>query len=112
MRTLLDVIVDQDSGPARLVGELDISTAPLLEDALREQVRGGGDLVLDLSALTFIDSTGLRSLLWLGRELKGRGRLVLRSPSALVTRVIELTGIESAPSLTIERAETAAEPRS
>lgn len=103
METLLEVIMDHGTRPTRLVGELDISTAPVLESALKELILGGGDVVLDLSELTFIDSTGLRSLLWAGRELTGKGRLVLRSPSAFVIRVLELTGVEAAPALTIER---------
>lgn len=106
VETLLEVIMDHGTRPTRLVGELDISTAPVLESALKELIHGGGDVVLDLSELTFIDSTGLRSLLWAGRELTGKGRLVLRSPSAFVIRVLELTGVEAAPALTIERGNT------
>ncbi|MGH2718752.1 MAG: STAS domain-containing protein [Actinomycetota bacterium] len=90
---LFEVIVRPGSGALRLVGELDISTASLLEEALHEPTSLGGDVVLDLSELSFIDSTGLQALLALGRDLGQGGRLVLHSLSPAVARVFELTGL-------------------
>ena len=56
-------------------GELDIATAPLLEDAFEVAVGSGADrIVLDLRATTFIDSTGLRVLLGMTRRA-GAGRV-------------------------------------
>jgi anti-anti-sigma factor len=43
-------------------GEIDILTAPQLEAALRAEIDQGRDVVLDLSAVSFIDSTGLHAI--------------------------------------------------
>src|SRR3954464_6729426 len=44
-------------------GELDLSTAEELAEPTRLAVNGGCPLILDLSACTFVDSTGLRFVL-------------------------------------------------
>jgi ABC-type transporter Mla MlaB component len=46
----------------RLIGELDLASAPALTEALTS-IDGDGQLTLDLSELTFIDSTGLHAIL-------------------------------------------------
>lgn len=58
-------IEEREGGPAIvLVGELDISTVDRAESALRQaQERGSLDVLLDLSGLRFLDSTGLRFVL-------------------------------------------------
>jgi anti-anti-sigma factor len=80
----------------RPVGELDLDTAPRLEDALAI-VRAGDParLVLDLRRLTFMDSTGLRLVIrWDGvaRE-EGFDFAIVPGPD-VVQRVIELTGMD------------------
>src|SRR5437588_1700708 len=45
-----------------VVGELDLSTAPELEHALHREIAAGNEVVLDLGAVTFIDSTGLHTI--------------------------------------------------
>jgi anti-sigma B factor antagonist len=76
-----------------LGGELDIATAPALEDALEGSIRSGGPVVLDLSALSFIDSTGIRALLSIARRLDDRGCLLLHAPQDSVRRVLDLVRI-------------------
>jgi anti-sigma B factor antagonist len=46
-----------------LEGELDLATSPQLEAACPEAARQARRVVIDLSGLSFIDSTGLRALL-------------------------------------------------
>jgi anti-sigma B factor antagonist len=80
-----------------LRGELDLASAEaalaVLIDALRD-----GDLVIDASELSFIDSSGIRSILEAYREAHhgiGAGRHVtVRAPSPQVRRVLQLTGID------------------
>ncbi len=60
--------IDEGALPAgvtlALAGELDISTAPRVEQAVRRACAGPcEELVLDLTELTFTDSTGVRALL-------------------------------------------------
>jgi anti-sigma B factor antagonist len=74
----------------RLEGELDLATAPELSTAVQQAFEGVGQpVVLDMAAVGFIDSTGVRTLLE-AQHLAGRD-LVLMAPSGAVTRVLDLT---------------------
>jgi anti-sigma B factor antagonist len=78
-----------------LFGELDLGSAPELDRQLREIELGGPErLVLDLSGLRFMDSTGLASIVQAQRLAQANGHeLVLRHPTSQVQRLFELTGI-------------------
>ena len=55
-------------------GRIDVETAPDFEHACVEVVRGAEKVVvLDLGGVQYISSTGLRSLLVIGKELQERG---------------------------------------
>ncbi len=74
----------------RLEGELDLAGAPALSSALQQAYTGAAQpVVLDMAAVGFIDSTGVRTLLE-AQQLAGRS-LVLMAPSGAVTRVLDLT---------------------
>ena len=76
-------------------GELDLATAPALEDALGRAFDGeAGRVVLDLRELEFIDSSGLRTLIQ-ARQMypNDASALTLRRPQASTTRLLELTGL-------------------
>jgi anti-sigma B factor antagonist len=77
-------------------GELDLASAPLLSEALaRTTADGVRPVILDLSEVTFIDSSALRALVLAGRELSGRGRVLQIGPrSAMVTRVLSMTSLD------------------
>ncbi len=77
-----------------LAGELDLGAAPQLEQRLREIERSRPSrLVIDLSELTFMDSTGLRLLLAAHARCSERQcELVLRPGEEPVQRVFHLTG--------------------
>jgi anti-sigma B factor antagonist len=76
-------------------GELDLATAPQLRDslvALSEE--GQTQVVLDLTRLSFIDSTGLSVLVMaLNRARADGGSVLLRNPSQSVLRILEITGL-------------------
>jgi anti-sigma B factor antagonist len=80
---------------AAITGEIDISNAGSLEREIVDAV--GSDsagLVVDLSALSFLDGAGAHLLYALNDRLRGRGRgfaLVLPGPSA-PRRVLDLSG--------------------
>jgi anti-sigma B factor antagonist len=76
-----------------LTGEVDATNSDELYDVLESVVlRLPRLLVVDLSALTFMDSTGLRMLLRSSRELDQQGGvLALASPQVSVARVLQLT---------------------
>ncbi len=74
-------------------GELDTHTAPQLYERLA-QVPRGTHLVLDLAETTFISSAGLGVILDAqGRLRASGGSLVVSSPTPVVARVIELSGL-------------------
>ena len=83
-------IEDLGDGVLRLIGELDMATAPALQ---RHLERGSPVSVLDLREVTFIDSTGLSVLVRANRERQRGESLILRSPTDLVCRVLEITGL-------------------
>jgi anti-sigma B factor antagonist len=93
----LDVTVTTDARGTAIVvaGEIDVATAPRLRafvDGVLDLGRPG-DLVLDLSGVTFMDSTGLGTLMSAARRLAFvDAQVVLRAPSRCVCRVIALTG--------------------
>jgi anti-sigma B factor antagonist len=87
--------LDVRDGHLHVAGELDAHTAPALRDAGRA-VLADGDLVLDLSELTFIDSRGLGSLLGLYRTAAERDRgMSIRGASGYVRQTLEIAGLRS-----------------
>jgi anti-sigma B factor antagonist len=86
----LDLSIDTD-GALVLQGEIDSYTAPDLADRL------GADPpveVVDVAGVTFIDSSGLRAIVEAHQARTSAGsRLVLRSPSAAVQRLLEISGL-------------------
>jgi anti-anti-sigma factor len=78
-----------------LTGELDPHTAPLLAEELDGlEAEGVTAVVLVLTNLGFIDSSGLRVLIAADRDITERGgSLTLRSPSETVRRLLEITGL-------------------
>lgn len=77
-----------------LAGEIDAHTAPSLVDHLDPLPDGTGDVVLDIAGVDFMDSSGLRVLIEAHDRARAAGRrLVLRSPSGVVRRLFEVSGL-------------------
>ena len=74
----------------KLEGRLDTLTAPELEEDMQESLEGVTDLVVDLEALEYVSSAGLRVLLRLMKLMKQQ--MVIRNVSELVNEVFEVTG--------------------
>jgi anti-sigma B factor antagonist len=76
-------------------GDLDAFSAPSLEAEVAHLVAGNTrDVVFDLSATGFLDSSGLRALLVAERSvLDTGGTITLRDPSEPVQRLLEITGL-------------------
>ena len=93
----LDVTVRKVDGTAvvAVAGEIDVYTSPLLQERLVEVLRdGSSSIVLDLSAVTFLDSTGLGVLITgLKRCRSAEGDLVLVTAQPNVLKVLEITGL-------------------
>ena len=84
--------VDLVDGALVVHGDIDVAGGPVLEAAILER-EGDGPIVLDLSDVFFIDSSGLRSLLGASRRGIDRGtRVVLRDVGQEVLRLLQITG--------------------
>jgi anti-sigma B factor antagonist len=81
-----------------LAGELDLSTVPIFVEAIDEILGGPPTAVeLDLSKLTFIDSSGVGAYVTAYRRAQAKGsRLSVGGRSPLVDRVLQLSGVEEA----------------
>ena len=78
----------------RCAGEIDISTGPILEDGLRQAYAAGGDLVLDMSAVSFMDSTGLGLFVTAAKACTGAGtRIGIAGAAPIVVKVLTVTGL-------------------
>ena len=90
------VSADGDIATVSLRGELDLSGVDRAREAI-EQAESDtpGLLVLDLSELDFLDSTGLEVILRAARRAHDGGRrLIVRKPSRYVKRLLEMTAID------------------
>jgi anti-anti-sigma factor len=75
-----------------LAGELDMATCPILDRSMDLATFAGRVLVLDVSELTFVDSTGIHALVRI-LDAVGPGCLVLRGTRPNVRDVIEVVGL-------------------
>jgi anti-sigma B factor antagonist len=79
----------------RLAGEADVTTTQLGAALEAEVAKRPRVLLVEMSALTFIDSAAIHEVVRAHRQLSGEGRtLALVSPSGLVARVLSLTGLD------------------
>jgi anti-anti-sigma factor len=80
---------------AELAGELDIATAPALREQLLSLLRPGSSrLIIDLSRVTYCDSSGLAVLVGAGRRARLLGGFLhLAAASSQTGRVLQLTGL-------------------
>jgi anti-anti-sigma factor len=78
-----------------LKGEHDLSTAPDVRVHVEDAVIAGGDLIVDLSEVTFIDSSILGVLVAGYRSLTGAdcGFAVVAVPESSVTRLFDLVSV-------------------
>jgi anti-sigma B factor antagonist len=91
----LVVTVLEDEAVISVVGELDFHTAPRLrEEIIKLLNQGVLKLIVDLSQMQFVDSSGLGVLVAGLKRMRERdGNLTLRSPSANTSQVLEVSGL-------------------
>jgi anti-sigma B factor antagonist len=78
----------------KLLGELDLSTVPKLEACLEGLDADGADVRLDLSELSFCDSSGISAMVTASKRVRNRGgHLSIVSPQPAVRSVLEITGL-------------------
>lgn len=92
----IDVSERADPTLVTLRGELDLATQGEFRARLIDLlVSGRTDLVVDLSALTFLDSTGIGALIGIRRRAHAlQGSLTLVCPTASVMKLFTIAGLE------------------
>jgi anti-sigma B factor antagonist len=77
-------------------GRLDVAGAPTLKEAIGEAVRNGEPkVVIDMEGVSFVDSTGLGSVIAALKQIRNRqGELRLAAPNQQVRVVLELTTLD------------------
>jgi anti-sigma B factor antagonist len=103
----LTVRIEDEAGASivALVGELDLSTIPRMENPLFEEVRQRPAVLVDLSKLSFIDSSGIGVLIQAFRQSNGTPMHIVIGPGSQVERVFRIAGIEQALPVYSDRAE-------
>ncbi len=95
---ILDVMTEDRNGLVHvaLVGELDLSSVAKVQEELRRvEASAPSTLVVDLSKLSFLDSTGLRCIVTADERARAEGRriVIVRGPDA-VQRVFAITRLD------------------
>ncbi len=91
------VAVSKEENRTRVTikGELDLATAPVLANQLRNVTANwGGDVVIEMSLVSFIDSTGFSVLVSHHLALQAKDRnLTLLNPTSTARRLMQITGL-------------------
>ncbi len=91
-------VVETTEDSSRVIyarGELDLDSIPRVRERVSRPSHDGRT-ILDLSGLTFIDTTGMQFLIEAQREADANGhRLVMRNPSARVRATLRISGLLS-----------------
>jgi anti-sigma B factor antagonist len=102
-----------------LRGELDLATAPELRELLEEELDAEAPILIDLTKCEFIDSTGVAVIVraWQQRQSDdgvppSGGLLGLCSPDKQVSRLLEVTGVDTSITVFAECEEGVTELRS
>jgi len=93
----ITVEVDDQVDPVvvRVRGELDMSTAPALSEALGDAAPPSATVLVDLAGVAFLDSTAIGTLVAAGKARRDAGgRLQIGARSPIVERVLQITGLD------------------
>ena len=108
---LLERAVERQIRVVAIAGELDMAAAVAFEETLLDRVSGSDPVILDLSAVTFMDSTAIGAMLAVRRQANlKRGRfVVVCSPGSDIERMLEYMGLDAAFDIVSSRSQAAAE---
>ncbi len=97
----MGLTIDKEKSPSgysiRVVGEVDLYSSPELRKAILKAVPSAeGGLAIDMAGVTYIDSSGVATLVEGLRSAREHGTgFVLVSPSPAVMQVLELARLDS-----------------
>jgi anti-sigma B factor antagonist len=98
----LEVTESSGSAVVTIAGEIDVASAPSLSRCLGQCMdEGCTDIRLEMSGVSFMDSSGIKALLAARGQLEEvDGKLTLSNPSRTVLRVLDVTGLNSVFAIT------------
>jgi anti-sigma B factor antagonist len=86
----IDSSIDGDTAVIRITGEIDIASREALTNAAQQAIAAGASrIILDMSEVTFMDSSGISAVI----TAQAIAPLTLRNPSDAVQRLIAATGL-------------------
>ncbi len=88
----IDKSVIDDKLTVSLSGRLDTTTYPELDKVVKNELDNVNTLILDLTALEYISSAGLRVLLSAQKNMNSKGGMTVRNTPAAVMDIFEVTG--------------------
>ena len=90
----VEIAPDRERVTVRVVGEIDLATAPEIERPVVELLDSGFEhVVLDLHGVTFMDSSGIRVLISTHQHAEARGaRLSITIGTSRIRQTLELSG--------------------
>jgi anti-anti-sigma factor len=90
----IDTETEGDTLNVTLAGEFDIGAVEQFRTTVEESAEPWRRVVIDMSDLAFMDSSGLQELVRLDNRARERGlEVIIAKPSLPVTRLLELTGL-------------------
>ena len=75
-----------------LIGRLDTTSSPKLEEMIKEVLPGIELLIFDFKDLEYISSAGLRILLSAQKTMNKQGKMIVKNVSEEVNEIFEVTG--------------------
>ena len=93
----MDISVSENNGlqVVAITGEVDLSTSPEVRDALLKQLASGHGVIVDLSGVAYIDSSGVASLVEAFQTAKSKGQsFALAQVSETPMRVLKLARLD------------------
>ena len=109
----IETLEDRSGSTIKVGGELDSASWEELLDRFEQAARadGAGQVVLDLSEVTFVDSSGMRAIIMIERAAVERGvELTVVPPPAALTELFQMAGIADHLALAPVAAETTSSP--
>ena len=104
-------IEDSPDGTAvvAIAGELDLSTIPRMQGPLFEQIAQRPAVLVDLTGLCFIDSSGIGCLIQACQGANGTPVNILIGPGSQIDRIFSIAGVSAAMPVFTDRMEALAE---
>ncbi len=75
-----------------LAGRLETTTAPALDQAIKEELNGVTELTFDFAGLEYISSAGLRVLLNAQKTMNQQGAMKIVNANEIVKEIFDITG--------------------